>query len=192
MPSLMVCCAVFSLLRSQARASGTSSPTCSLPRSCRLGRPSSTKMRSMSQSACFISPMDSLYSFLASLSKPQCLHAVVQEVLVDGRQLVLELGLQPGDDLCVALHGELLCCTWGTAPIAGRYRAGLSRVSASDQANPCYRALAAYEARSRLRAGCRRGCGVAALPCHISAQNSLFRPVAGWSSPQAWRPRMFT
>src|SRR5256885_6853403 len=65
MPSLMVCCAVFSLLRSQARASGTSSPTCSLPRSCRLGRPSSTKMRSMSQSACFISPMDSLYSFLA-------------------------------------------------------------------------------------------------------------------------------
>src|SRR5256885_8976131 len=33
MPSLMVCCAVFSLLRSQARASGTSSPTCSLPRS---------------------------------------------------------------------------------------------------------------------------------------------------------------
>src|SRR5256885_12200323 len=41
--------------------------------------------------------------------------------------------------------------------------------------SPCYRALAAYEARSRLRAGCRRGCGVAALPCHISADRKSTR-----------------
>ena len=35
--------------------------------------PSSMKMRSISWSACFISPIDSSYSFFASLSKPQCL-----------------------------------------------------------------------------------------------------------------------
>src|SRR3989344_6626042 len=73
MPSLTVAWAAVSSLRSQASSSGTSSPMSSLPRSCRLGRPSSVKMRSMSLSACFISPIDSSYSFLASLSKPQCL-----------------------------------------------------------------------------------------------------------------------
>jgi hypothetical protein len=32
----------------------------------------------------------------------------VQEILVDGREFVLELGLQMADDLGVALHGGLL------------------------------------------------------------------------------------
>jgi hypothetical protein len=35
----------------------------------------------------------------------------VQEILVDGRQLVFELGLQVSDDLGVALHGDFLLLT---------------------------------------------------------------------------------
>jgi len=35
-------------------------------------------------------------------------HAVVQEVLVDGGEFVLELGLQMANDLCVTFHGDSL------------------------------------------------------------------------------------
>jgi type IV pilus assembly protein PilY1 len=43
-------------------------------------------------------------------------------------------------------------CMGGSSLFVGdRYRGGLSRVSAPDQANPCWGALAAYKARSRLR-----------------------------------------
>ena len=44
--------------------SATSSPIISLPRSCRLGSPSRNSTRSISALACFISSMDSSYSFL--------------------------------------------------------------------------------------------------------------------------------
>jgi hypothetical protein len=32
----------------------------------------------------------------------------MHKVLVDGGQFVLELGLQPGNDLCITFHGGLL------------------------------------------------------------------------------------
>ncbi|MNT36678.1 hypothetical protein D3C72_1727790 [compost metagenome] len=35
-------------------------------------------------------------------------HAVVQKILVDGREFVPELGLQMANDLCVTFHGGLL------------------------------------------------------------------------------------
>jgi hypothetical protein len=48
---------------------------------------------------------------LGQLAKaPVFQDAVVHEVLVDGGQLVLELGLQVGNDLGVAFHGGLLWC----------------------------------------------------------------------------------
>ena len=39
-----------------------------------------------------------------ALEAPVLEHAVMQEVLVDRRQLHLELGVEEGDDLLVALH----------------------------------------------------------------------------------------
>ncbi|MOA40083.1 hypothetical protein D3C78_1619170 [compost metagenome] len=39
---------------------------------------------------------------------PMLVHAVVQEILVDGRELILQLRLQVGNGLYIAFHGELL------------------------------------------------------------------------------------
>jgi hypothetical protein len=48
---------------------------------------------------------------LGQLAKAPVLeHAVVHEVLVDGGQFVLELGLQVANDLWVAFHSGLLWC----------------------------------------------------------------------------------
>src|SRR5438067_2321354 len=71
MPSLTVSWAPRSSSRSHSSISWTDSPIKSLCSACRLGRPSSIRMRSMSLSACFISPIDSSYSFLPSRPKPQ-------------------------------------------------------------------------------------------------------------------------
>ena len=43
---------------------------------------------------------------------PVLVHAVVNKVLVDGRQLVFQLRLQVRDDLCVAFHEGLLVSFW--------------------------------------------------------------------------------
>ena len=67
-------CASFSSFKSQPSISGVFSPIINLCSACRLGKPSNIKMRSISLSACFISPMDSSYSFFAIFSNPQCLY----------------------------------------------------------------------------------------------------------------------
>ena len=53
---------------------------------------------------------DGFFVFLLGqlVEAPVLVHAVVQKVLVDGGQFVLELGLQPGNDLCITFHGGLL------------------------------------------------------------------------------------
>ena len=50
---------------------------------------------------------------------PVLVHAVVQKVLVDGREFVFELGLQMANDLCVAFHGELLVIKTALWPAVG-------------------------------------------------------------------------
>ncbi len=62
-------------------------------------------MRATSLSACCISSIDSARSFLASFVKPQfSSRAVVEPVLVDGRQLVLQRLVQDLDDFLLTLH----------------------------------------------------------------------------------------
>src|SRR5215472_11537550 len=51
--------------------SSTVSPSSSLSRYCRLGRPPRKRIRWISESACFISSMDSSYSFFDSSDTPQ-------------------------------------------------------------------------------------------------------------------------
>jgi hypothetical protein len=59
--------------------------------------------------------MDSVFLLGQLVEAPVLEHAVVQKILVDGREFVLELGLQMANDLCVTLHGDSLCV--GSAPI---------------------------------------------------------------------------
>src|SRR6266581_251699 len=74
MPSIRSARAPTSSLRSPCRHSGTFSPIKSLLSICRLGRPSRNRMRSIRWSAWCISSIDSSYSCLPSLVRPQFLY----------------------------------------------------------------------------------------------------------------------
>src|SRR5438045_41424 len=60
-----------SSLRSPSSASGALSPMVSRPRSCKFGSPSRNRIRSMRRSACFISSIDSFFSYSSSFLRPQ-------------------------------------------------------------------------------------------------------------------------
>lgn len=105
MASLMVACAPCSDCRSQASTSGKVSPIITLPRSCRLGSVSSVIKRSISASAMFHLANGFFARLLRhSLEAPMLEHAVVDKVLVDGREFVLQMDLKALGDLGVTLH----------------------------------------------------------------------------------------
>jgi hypothetical protein len=65
-------------------------------------------MRSIRRSACFISPKGLIVFMLSELAHaPMTQHAGMKEILIDGRQLVLEHDVEVLEHLGIALHDRL-------------------------------------------------------------------------------------